>query len=180
MSHLSWFFCCAATLLGLASCISREADPTKHQQTQLNSADPSSNTANSQTAEKPTQRKRGEVSSIGFDEFFQLHQADKTLPIDARPSYFYHLGHIPGAINLPKSVEIEPNTALIQQLNRASNEERALVVYCNGLLCPDARTIARRLARIGFDTYIFSGGWNAWTDAGLPPESSPANRKTNR
>lgn len=179
MSHLSWFFCYAATLLGLASCITREADPMKHQHAKLNSTDSSSSFANAPLAEKPTQRKRGEVSSIGFDEFFQLHQADKTLPIDARPSYFYHLGHIPGAINLPKSIEIEPNSALIQQLNRATKEDRALVVYCNGLLCPDARTIARRLARMGFDTHIFSGGWNAWTDAGLPPESSPANHKTN-
>ena len=121
-------------------------------------------------AQKPPAQPQGGVSSIGFDDFFLLHQQGKALVIDARPAYHYQLGHIPGALNLPK----ESGEAAFDELNdtikQALAENKTIVTYCSGVLCADARTVARRIARRGHDASIFSGGWNAWLDAGLPTE----------
>jgi rhodanese-related sulfurtransferase len=121
-------------------------------------------------AEKPPAKRPGEVSSIGFDDFFALHQQGKAIVIDARPAYHYQLGHIPGALNLPKEAGETTLDSMEATFKQALEEDKTIVVYCSGVLCADARTVARRIARRGHDTSIFSGGWNAWLDAGLPTE----------
>ena len=45
---------------------------------------------------------RGKVTSISLTELFALQQSGSVLIYDARPGFFYGLGHIQGAINLPK------------------------------------------------------------------------------
>ena len=121
-------------------------------------------------AEKPPAGRPGKVSSIGFDEFFALHQQGKALAIDARPAYHHQLGHIPGALNLPKGADETVLDSMEDPFKQARAEDKTIVVYCSGVLCADARTVARRIARRGHDARIFSGGWNAWLDAGLPTE----------
>ncbi len=121
-------------------------------------------------AGKPPAPRRGDVSSIGFDEFFALHQRGKALVIDARPAYHYQLGHIPGALNLPKEAGESALESMQDHFKQAQAENRAIVIYCSGILCADARTVALRIARRGHDSRIFSSGWNAWLDAGLPAE----------
>ena len=120
--------------------------------------------------EKTKVSRDGDVSSIGFDDFFALHQQGKVLVIDARPAYHYQLGHIPGALNLPKEADESALTTMREHFMQAQAENQTIVVYCSGILCADARTVARRIARHGHNARIFSGGWNAWLDAGLPAE----------
>ncbi len=121
-------------------------------------------------AEKPPAKRPGEVSSIGFDDFFALHQQGGALVIDSRPAFHYQQGHIPGALNLPKGADETALDSMADTIKQALAENKTIVVYCSGVLCADARTVARRIARRGHDTSIFSGGWNAWLDAGLPTE----------
>jgi rhodanese-related sulfurtransferase len=137
---------------------------------QAPSGAPASAVPEKPTAQKPPALRRGDVSSIGFDEFFALHQQGKALVIDARPAYHYQLGHIPGALNLPKEAGESALESLQDHFKQAQAENRAIVVYCSGILCADARTVALRMARRGHDARIFSSGWNAWLDAGLPAE----------
>jgi rhodanese-related sulfurtransferase len=113
---------------------------------------------------------RGKVSSISLTDCFTHQQNDEILLYDARPSFFYLLGRIPGAINLPKNnvaAEIPKHQA---EIKAALAEGKTIVVYCTNLLCPDARAVANHLAGYGYSSSTLTGGWESWKNAGLPTE----------
>lgn len=128
-----------------------------------------------QAAEKPYKKPvrmhdRGKISSISLEEFFLLHQDGKTFVIDARPTIFHQFGHIPGAISLPAK-NCDPVIARREEgIKAALAEGKTIVTYCSGLLCPDARTVASHLSGFGYPASVFSGGWDAWKEAGMPVE----------
>jgi rhodanese-related sulfurtransferase len=113
---------------------------------------------------------RGEVTSISLTDFFPLHSAGRVLVYDARPSFFYFLGHIPGAISLPKDgcdaqiLKREP------EIKTALAEKKTLVIYCTNLMCPDARAVAIHLADHGYSSAILASGWETWKESGMPTE----------
>lgn len=111
---------------------------------------------------------RGEVKSISLEQCFLLHQSGQALVFDARPSFFYHLGHIPGAISLPLSGCDEAIHRREAEIRSALAAGKTLVTYCSSVTCPDARALARHLSGFGYPASIFSGGWRTWHDADLP------------
>lgn len=113
---------------------------------------------------------RGELSSISLERFFQLQQSGKALIYDARPSFLYSIGHIPGAINLPKRNCDEAIHNREAEIKSALAEGRTIVVYCTSITCADARTVADHISGFGYPATIFSGGWDAWKDAEMPVE----------
>lgn len=113
---------------------------------------------------------RGEISSISLEEMFALQGSGNALIFDARPGYLFHLGHIPGAESLPKS-DCENSIAKMEdRLKSAVTAGKPIIVYCSGLLCPDARTVAIHISGYGHPAKIFSGGYDAWKKAGLPTD----------
>jgi 3-mercaptopyruvate sulfurtransferase SseA len=113
---------------------------------------------------------RGKVSSISLEDFFLLQQSGKTLIIDARPTIFHQFGHIPGAISIPAK-NCDPVIAgREEEIKKAIADGKTIVTYCSGLLCPDARTVAMHISGFGYPASVFSGGWDAWKDAGMPVE----------
>lgn len=128
-------------------------------------------------AEKPAAHKkpvrmngRGKVGSVSIEDFFALQESGKALLYDARPAFFYHLGHIPGAISLPKSdadARIEKRKSEIESALAAG---KTIVVYCTNTLCPDARTVANHLAGYGYNSSVLGGGWEHYKETGLPVE----------
>jgi 3-mercaptopyruvate sulfurtransferase SseA len=114
--------------------------------------------------------RRGEVSEISLEEFFARQQAGKVLIFDARPAIFHSMGHIPGAISLPKHNCDETIAAREAGIKSALAGGKTIVVYCNGPTCQDARTVAKHIAGFGHPASIFSGGWDAWKQAGMPVE----------
>lgn len=81
--------------------------------------------------------------------------------LDARPELFHRLGHIPGALSLPR----ETFEDSFRELRETHLDELSLpiVVYCSGQTCGDASTVRRALERLGYDNVsVFTGGWNAW------------------
>ena len=121
--------------------------------------------------EKPVRMNgRGEISSIPLEEMFALQGSGNALIFDARPGYLFHLGHIPGAESLPKS-DCENSIAKMEdRLKSAVTAGKPIIVYCSGLLCPDARTVAIHISGYGHPAKIFSGGYDAWKKAGLPTD----------
>lgn len=117
-------------------------------------------------AKKP----RAEVSTISLEDFFQLHESGKALVIDARPSFVYHFGHIPGAVNIPKNRCGEAIAKRDAEFRNAITAGKTIVVYCTGLTCPDAHAVADHLAASGISASVFPGGWDAWQEAGMPVE----------
>lgn len=110
---------------------------------------------------------RGEIRSISFDQFYLLHEAGKTLVIDARLPLFHRMGHIPGSINIPLhhcDAAIHRREAEIKAALAAG---KTIVTYCSGPSCPDARSLARHLSGFGYPASVFSGGWESWSASGL-------------
>ena len=152
-------FLTAAIALGLASCAPPAPQPTT----------PESPLA---TVKKPVRMNdRGKITSISLTELFALQQADQVLLYDARPRFFYNLGHLPGAISLPKSADCDAQ--IIQreaEIKAALAAKKTIVIYCTNLACPDARTVATHLAGFGHSSSTLTGGWDAWQESGLPTE----------
>ena len=119
----------------------------------------------------PRMNNRGEIGSISLSEVFSLQQSGQAMIFDARPAFFFGLGHLPGAINI--SAHGDMDTAIHKrekEIEAALAAGRTLVVYCTSPTCPDARTLARHLSGFGYPSSIFSGGWDEWKEAGLPTE----------
>lgn len=119
---------------------------------------------------EPRMNGRGEVSSISLEDFFLLQQSGKALIFDARPGFFYGLGHVPGAINIPAKGCDEKIAARESEIKAALASGKTIVVYCTNLVCPDARTLAIHISGFGYPAKIFSGGWDSWKDSGMPTE----------
>ena len=114
--------------------------------------------------------RRGEVTSISLTELFALQESGRALVFDARPAFFYNLGHIPGAISMPKSGCDAHIVKREAEIKAALAAGKTIVVYCTNLLCPDARTVAQHLASAGYSSSTLPGGWDAWKESGLPTE----------
>ena len=152
-------FLTATIALGLASC----AQPVPQ------AAAPAPPVA---ADKKPVRmNERGKITSISLTELFALQQADQVLLYDARPGFFYHLGHLPGAISLPKSADCDEQiTERKAEIKAALAAKKTIVIYCTNLTCPDARTVAIHLAGFGYSSSTLTGGWEAWKESGLPTE----------
>ena len=103
----------------------------------------------------------------------QLNASDDAarVLIDVREPGEYAEGHLPGAINLPRSVlefKIEAHPALACSTSPAlADRQRPIVLYC--LSGGRSALAADSLQRLGFkDVQSLTGGIVAWRDAGLP------------
>lgn len=115
----------------------------------------------------------GKIDSIGFEDFFLRQQSGELLLIDARDSWFYRQGRIPGAINIPTGDGMDRKLQALQSsLQDARERGHPIIVYCNGFGCHDARTVLMAISRMGYDCTKFGGGWVAWKKADLPIESA--------
>ena len=120
----------------------------------------------------PVERKipSGKVTAISIPDFFVLQQSEKVVTYDARPGFYYSLGHIPGAINLPKASFAKQFPTREKEIKAALAAGKLVVIYCTDLQCPDARAIANLLAKSGYSSSVLTGGWAAWQESGLPTE----------
>lgn len=106
--------------------------------------------------------KPGSVTRMPLGDLFQLVQANAALIYDVRPTVFYKLGHIPGAISWPKS-QLEAGLAEKEPRIRAANAANTpVVIYCTDLACPDAVNVATALAARGHTVAVLQGGYEAW------------------
>jgi rhodanese-related sulfurtransferase len=106
---------------------------------------------------------------IGLEEFRAFVGARRGLVLDARPEVFHRLGHVPGAMSLPRD-DFEKAYACARARLEAG-KEKDLAVYCSDAQCEDGRMVAEALQRLGFRRLLlFKAGWAEWTRAGLPEE----------
>jgi rhodanese-related sulfurtransferase len=90
--------------------------------------------------------------------------------IDARAPLFYRMGHVPGAVNLPR----EGFASFLERSGLLGKHKlRAVVVYCQSETCEDSRMVAESLRRVGFASVrVFSEGWRRWVESGEPVEKA--------
>ena len=103
---------------------------------------------------------------VGLPEFRSAVETKKALILDARPFVFYEQGHVPGALNLARDAFARDYRHLSAILQPA--EGKRIIVYCSGGDCHDSRLVANALLTLGFSNVsVFTGGWAAWSAAGL-------------
>ena len=87
--------------------------------------------------------------------------------VDAREPAFYELGHVPGAVSLPRAGFKEAYPAFAKR----AGKDQPLMVYCSESSCVDSLMVAKALMRLGYaQVEVFHGGWDEWEAAGQPQE----------
>lgn len=114
--------------------------------------------------------KTGKLTSIDLEAFFQKQQAGSVLVYDARPGFVSAFGRVPGAISWPRGDFNDQLGRREIEIREAKKAGKTVVIYCTDAPCPDARSVADRLAARGHDVCILAGGYAAWKDAGMPTE----------
>mgnify|MGYP001378220929 CR=1 FL=1 len=85
--------------------------------------------------------------------------------VDVRAAEDYAEGHIPGAINLPKT---EWDNA---KLVKAKLDKKKInVLYCYSQVCHPAATAAVEFAKQGYPVMELDGGWRWWKNDGFDIE----------
>lgn len=115
-------------------------------------------------------KEKGKSTGMGLDDFYPIQQSGNVLIYDVRTPYFYNIDHIPGAVNWPYTKydeEIQKRDIEIQKARKTGNR---VVLYCANLGCPQARGVAKKLARRGYDVSVLTMGIDSWRNAGLPME----------
>jgi len=107
------------------------------------------------------------AATVGLNEFRSAVESKSALILDARPSVFFEQGHVPGALNLARDDFARDYRLLSSTLLKAA--DKPIIVYCSGGECHDSRLVANALLSLGFSNVsVFTGGWDAWSAAGLP------------
>jgi len=103
---------------------------------------------------------------VGLDEFRAIVEGKKGVVLDARPEIFHRLGHIPGAVSLPRE---DFEHAYSQHQDLLSDKSALVAVYCSSSSCEDSELVRDALRKLGYThATVFKGGWSEWTAAGLP------------
>ena len=110
-----------------------------------------------------------EPSDLDLQKFDAIVKGGQGIVLDARPELFHRLGHVPGALSLPR----EDFDAAFAGLRPRLEAYRAgpIAVYCSDETCDDSRLVQGRLVALGYERVsVFPGGWEEWSGAGLPKE----------
>ena len=107
------------------------------------------------------------AAMVELDEFHSAVDSKSAIILDARASVFFDQGHVPGALNLARDDFAHDYRDLAGVLQTA--HDKPIIVYCSGGDCHDSRLVANALLSLGFSNVsVFTGGWEAWSAAGLP------------
>jgi rhodanese-related sulfurtransferase len=106
------------------------------------------------------------VRTITRDELqHKIESGENFVLVDALPPMSYAHSHLPGAINLPPE---RVDSSVVQRLTDRNVE---IVVYCANPECEDSVETARRLRALEYtNVRHYPGGKDEWREAGLPLE----------
>ena len=132
----------------------------------------------------------GELEVLGYLK--RISNGDrKVMVVDSRTPDWVSRGTIPGSVNIPwdrinvdvgGTFEIEAeadtmNQILVDQFGaRLENGKwdfrnaKTLVLYCNGIWCPQSSVNIKTLTKLGYPTYKlkwYRGGMQSWVSVGL-------------
>jgi len=105
------------------------------------------------------------IQEVGIDKFIELYNKHEDFVIiDSRTVKDRSGGFIEDSISLPDT-DTTPNA--LQEIIAAKSQP--VMFYCNGVKCGRSAVAALIAAEEGYSNiYWFKGGWEAWTDNGMP------------
>lgn len=107
--------------------------------------------------------------NLSVQEFKIFVNEKQGLILDARPEIFHRLGHVPGAVSLPREEFDKVYPKLKSQLEHY--KDRPIAIYCSSSSCQDSELLQNALVSLGYARIaIFRDGWKGWTQANLPEE----------
>ena len=109
--------------------------------------------------------------TLSLEEFTSFVENKGGLVLDARPEIFHRLGHVPGALSLPRDDFEKGYAALKDKLE--ADRSQPIAIYCSGASCEDSGLLKKSLGALGYTNLaLFEGGWDEWTTAKKPEETS--------
>jgi len=108
---------------------------------------------------------------LSLEDFSSYVENQRGLTLDARPEIFHRLGHVPGALSLPRDDFENGYAALKAKLE--ANRSQPIAIYCSSSSCEDSGLVKKSLASLGYTNLaLFEGGWSEWTNAKKPEETA--------
>lgn len=92
--------------------------------------------------------------------------------VDARTKEKYESGHILDANSIPPDAFTRGTPPVVDFFE----EDRPVVVYCDGGDCHDSHVVIEQIQLIRPElvlVHVFTDGYPAWTNAGLPTDTGP-------
>lgn len=106
---------------------------------------------------------------VSLERMKELVEKGRIVIIDARAAQEYATGHIAGAISVP----YEELTDHYNKVTQTVPLDATVVCYCRSVTCDDSENLARELRFMGYrHVATYQGGWDEWSQAGYPAESS--------
>jgi rhodanese-related sulfurtransferase len=106
------------------------------------------------------------------EDCFLLLQAGKAVFLDARGADLYKMGHLPGALHMPKEMA-DQNLVRLKEMERGN---KILITYCDGQGCQKAEELLKVLQGRGIRALgLFADGWQGWMEKGLPIDEGAGN-----
>ena len=119
----------------------------------------------------PTTDHSEAIEKIKLAQVVDAVREKRASVVDARPSLFYRMGHLPGAINIPRE---QFQTDYLKHPELARDKQRPVIIYCQTVSCEDSTWVAKGLQALGHrKVTIFAEGWDAWQAAGQRMETGP-------
>ncbi len=110
---------------------------------------------------------------ISLEEAARRHADGSAVFVDARSPADYAAGHIRGAVSGPD----QEFDRWIEGFIAATEPETVIVAYCEGSRCELSKSIAEKLADLGYaNARYLPDGWGRWKAKGLPTETGKAGR----
>ena len=106
-----------------------------------------------------------EVQNIKPEELKELIESKADIVIvDNQPKGAYDMGHIPGAVNFPWTMQIKVPVNLPRN--------KMLILYCACSHEEDSTDVAEKLMKeFGYNNIkVLEGGWLRWVELGYPIE----------
>ncbi len=128
--------------------------------------DPSKAPAKPEEAAAPAPPKTGQLTRMPLGDLYQLVQKDAALIYDVRPTLYYKMGHIPGAVSWPKNDFDRHYEKQAPNIRTANTNNTPVVLYCTDLACPDGLAVAKKLVARGHTVSVLQGGYEAWKATG--------------
>jgi len=102
--------------------------------------------------------------TTGVHELEVLNQKPlkDAIVVDVRFPNDFAAGHVPGAINLPKTQWHQPKDL---------DKQATLFVYCYDQTCHMGTEAALALTRQGYKVVEVEGGWDRWQARGFPQQT---------
>jgi rhodanese-related sulfurtransferase len=115
------------------------------------------------TTEEMVAEAKENICEVTVSQAKEMLDKGGYLFLDCREPKEYKMGHVPGAMNIPRGL-LE-----FQVTNKVPDKSAKIIMYCKkgGRGCLAACT----LCRMGYENVMnMDGGWMAWEKAGYPVE----------